>query len=210
MLELYRNACARPFQLATTPGFQVNTLRGALYDTWYYTILLHAKPPPCLAFWKVVQCATSIVRTYIPTGTHRFCGIRCLTRDILSSTLSVSPPPGVASVDDHLRQPRSCETADPHLASPPTTVTAPECIECIRAALTSTASFLCAMAVIFSGQPAILGANRRAELQSIFNYLWQRSACTPCEQVPLVQAPTMKNQGRCTSIPLILEASEVV
>ena len=110
MLELYRNACARPFQLATTPGFQVNTLRGALYDTWYYTILLHAKPPPCLAFWKVVQCATSIVRTYIPTGTHRFCGIRCLTRDILSSTLSVSPPPVVASVDDHLRLHRSSET----------------------------------------------------------------------------------------------------
>lgn len=148
--------------------------------------------------------------------THRFCGIRCLTRDILSSTLSVSPPPVVASVDNHLRQPRSCEAADPHLASPaPTAVTAPECI---RETLISTASFLCAMAVIFSGQPAILGANRRAEMQSIFNCVWRPSACTPCGQFPLVRAPTMSsafdvfctNQGRNTSIPLAFKASEVV
>lgn len=134
----------------------------------------------------LVQRAASCI---VHSSTHRFCGIRCLTRDILSSTLSVSPPPGVIFVEDHLREPRSCEAADPPLASPaPTAVTAPECI---RDKLVCTASFLCAMAVVFSGQPAILGANRCAKLQSIFNYVWQPSTCTPCGQFPVVEAPTM-------------------
>lgn len=152
--------------------------------------MLHVKHQPCLAL-PLLPCALWQFNALNP-NTHRFCGIRCLTRDILSSTLNVSPPLGVASVDAHLRKPRSCEVVDPHLASPapaPTAVTAPECIECIecsRDTLTSTASFLCAVAVIFSRQPAILGTNRRAELQSILNYVRQPSACTPGEQFPLV------------------------
>lgn len=142
-------------------------------------------------------------RRCIVHKTHRFCGIRCLTLAILSSTSSVSPVPGTVSVDTHLRQSSSCEAVGPHLPSlvaPTAMATPPECILDTPFALSSTASFLCAVLAIFSRHPAILGANRSAELQSILRYVWQPSACTPGEQFPVVYAPNMDGAAMSSQV----------